>query len=128
MRQCYYLSGGGDVNTNGNGDRRAAELDARIVEKIKRTAAPAEVYHVAGRVMGHELAEVEGDDGSGIVITSDGWAQIGGNVFLGPAEGLVVNLERAIAAAGLDQDEAARFWARYEEAVRDLRPGAARVE
>ena len=109
------------LSENGNGDRRAAELDARIVEKIKRTAAPAEVYHVAGRVMGHELAEVEGDDGSGIVITSDGWAQIGGNVFLGPAEGLVVNLERAIAAAGLDQVEAGRFWDRYGAVVSDWR-------
>ena len=109
------------MNTNGNGDRRMAEIDARITEKITRVQTSPVLYHVAGRVMGHELAEVEGDDGSGIVITSDGWAQIGGNVFLGPAEGLVVNLERAIAAAGLDQDEAARFWARYEEAVRDLR-------
>ena len=121
--------GKGDrVNTNGNGDRRMAELDARIVAKIERVQTTGEMYHVAGRVMGHELAEVEGDDGSGIVITSDGWAQIGGNIFLGPAEGLVVNLERVIAAAGLDQDEAARFWARYAEAVRDLRPGAGRGE
>ena len=118
--------GGGDrVDTNGNG-RRMAELDARITEKIKRVHTTPQLYHVAGRVMGHELAEVEGDDGSGIVITSDGWAQIGGKIFLGPAEGLVVNLERAIAAAGLDQDEAARFWARYEEAVRDLRPAEGR--
>ena len=121
MRQCYYLSGGGDVNTNGNGDRRAAELDARIVEKIKRTAAPAEVYHVAGRVMGHELAEVEGDDGSGIVITSDGWAQIGGSIFLGPAEGLRRTLDTLIAAAGLDQVEAGRFWDRYGAVVSDWR-------
>ena len=28
------------LSENGNGDRRAAELDARIVEKIKRTAPP----------------------------------------------------------------------------------------
>ena len=101
------------MNTNGNGDRRMAELDARIVEKIKRTAAPAEVYHVAGRVMGHELAEVEGDDGGGIVITSDGWAQIGGNIFLGPAEGLRRGLETLIGLAKLDQVEAGRFWDRY---------------
>lgn len=98
-----------------------AELDARIVEKIKATAAPAEVYHVAGRVMGHELAEVEGDDGGGIVITSDGWAQIGGNIFLGPAEGLRRGLETLIGLAKLDQVEAARFWERYAAIVADWR-------
>ena len=114
------------VNTNGNGDRRVAELDARIVEKIKATAAPAWVYHVAGRVMGHELAEVEGDDGSGVVILSDGWAQIGGNVFLGPAEGLRRGLETLIELAGLTEEEGARFWALYSEAVRDLRPAEGR--
>ena len=109
------------LSENGNGDRRMAELDARIVEKIKATAAPAEVYHVAGRVMGHELAEVEGDDGSGIVITSDGWAQIGGNIFLGPAEGLRRGLETLIGLAKLDQAEAARFWERYAAIVADWR-------
>lgn len=109
------------LSENGNGDRRAAELDARIVEKIKRTAAPAEVYHVAGRVMGHELAKVEGDDGGGIVITSDGWAQIGGSIFLGPAEGLRRTLDTLIAAAGLDQVEAGRFWDRYGAVVSDWR-------
>lgn len=60
------------MNTNGNGDRRMAEIDARITEKITRVQTSPVLYHVAGRVMGHELAEVEGDDGSGIVITSDG--------------------------------------------------------
>ncbi len=109
------------MNTNGNGDRRAEEMDARIVEKIKATAAPAELYHVAGRVMGHELAEVDGDDMSGIVITSDGWAQIGGSIFLGPAEGLRRGLDTLIAAAGLDQAEAARFWDRYAAIVSDWR-------
>lgn len=109
------------MNTNGNGARGAEEMDARIVEKIKATAAPAEVYHVAGRVMGHELAEVDGDDGSGIVITSDGWTQIGGNIFLGPAEGLRRGLDTLIELAGLDQAEAARFWERYAATVADWR-------
>lgn len=106
---------------NGNGDRRAEEMDARIVEKIKATAAPAELYHVAGRVMGHELAEVDGDDGTGIVITSDGMAQIGGNVFLGPADGLRRALATLIELAKLDQAEAARFWDRYAATVADWR-------
>ena len=86
------------LSENGNGDRRAAELDARIVEKIKRTAAPAEVYHVAGRVMGHELAEVEGDDGSGLVITSDGWAQIGGGGVFAARGGAVGLFFQSVAA------------------------------
>ena len=110
------------MNTNGNGDRRMAEIDARITEKIARVQTSPVLYHVAGRVMGHELAEVEGDDGSGIVITSDGWAQIGGNVFLGAAEALRGNLEGLIAAAGLTEAEAVRFWARYAACVRDMRP------
>ena len=95
----------------------------RIIEKIKAVRTSAAMYHIAGRVMGHELATVEGDTGAGIVITSDGQAMIGDNLHLGPAAALRRNVAGLVEAAGLDSAERAYFWDRYRLAVRDMSGG-----
>lgn len=97
--------------------------EERIIAKIKQVRTSGQMYFIAGRVMGHELATVEGDSGAGIVITSDGQALIGDNIHIGPADDLRRNLAGLVEAAGLNSAELAYFWDKYRLAVSDMRAG-----
>lgn len=94
------------------------DTETRMIGKLKRVRSSGLMYLVIGRIVGEELAAVEGDTGAGIVFTGDGQALIGDNIHLGSAVDLRQNVAGYVEAAGLDMEERALFWARFDDMTR----------
>lgn len=94
------------------------DVESTMIAKLKRVKSSGLMYLIIGRIVGEELASVEGDTGAGITFTADGQALIGDNIHVGSAVDLRHNVAGYVEAADLDAAETGLFWSKFDDMTR----------
>lgn len=92
---------------------------ARLLHPRRYPNASHEMGFIMSQILQIEDGVVaDEDDGSGFVVTSDGFVVAGSNIVVGDYGSFRRNVEGYVAAAGLTGDQLAEFWRRFDERVR----------